>query len=242
MVFATVSSRSSGPKHEFLYNRAPAQRHRRQIPTKPPTPQKSTDVQTASNHAADSPPHASQSPKSRLKLPVRRAVVAAFNALINGIRHADVKAVTSVYLNSPRLILFNSNGTVTKGWEQMRKNRESSYRDVKDVKLDVRDRFDHYARTRRRGGELSVDAVANLQGHARDCDGPNDSGFQARGQGLEGDSPAHFAGPTRSVARAAVRAVANSHHRHLNLIRRFADCRAARHCTQRLRLRQRSRG
>ncbi len=51
----------------------------------------------------------------------------------------NVKAVSNVYWNSPRLILFNNNGTVTKGWEQMRKNRESSYRDTKDIKLDVRD-------------------------------------------------------------------------------------------------------
>jgi ketosteroid isomerase-like protein len=63
-----------------------------------------------------------------------------FDALLEGIRHADVKAVTSVYLNSPRLVLFNNNGTVTKGWEQMRKNRESSYPDLKDVKLECRDR------------------------------------------------------------------------------------------------------
>jgi ketosteroid isomerase-like protein len=66
-------------------------------------------------------------------------VVAAFNSLLDGIRHADVDAVTGVYWNSPRLALFNYNGTVTKGWEQMRKNRESSYPDLKDVKLDVRD-------------------------------------------------------------------------------------------------------
>jgi ketosteroid isomerase-like protein len=45
----------------------------------------------------------------------------------------------SVYLNSPRLNLFNYNGTVTKGWDQVRKNRASSYPDIKDVKLDVRD-------------------------------------------------------------------------------------------------------
>src|SRR6267143_6964003 len=68
-----------------------------------------------------------------------QSVVEVFNALLNGIRHADVKAVSNVYWNSPRLILFNNNGTVTKGWEQMRKNRESSYKDLKDVKLDVRD-------------------------------------------------------------------------------------------------------
>jgi ketosteroid isomerase-like protein len=50
-----------------------------------------------------------------------------------------VNEVTSVYWNSPRLALFNNNGTVTKGWDQLRKNRESSYPDVKDVKLEVHD-------------------------------------------------------------------------------------------------------
>lgn len=100
-------------------------------------PQKSTDVQQPSTtqpsaQRTETKPRIAETPGSQ-------SVVAAFNALINGIRHADVKAVTNVYLNSPRLILFNSNGTVTKGWEQLRRNRESSYRDVKDVTLDVRD-------------------------------------------------------------------------------------------------------
>ena len=67
------------------------------------------------------------------------AVLATFNKLIDGIRKADVKVVTSAYWNSPQLKLFNYNGSVTKGWEQMRKNRESSYPEIKDVKLDVRD-------------------------------------------------------------------------------------------------------
>jgi ketosteroid isomerase-like protein len=44
-----------------------------------------------------------------------------------------------VYWNSPQLILFNNNGTVTKSWEQVRQNRESLYAKVKEVKLDVRD-------------------------------------------------------------------------------------------------------
>jgi ketosteroid isomerase-like protein len=72
-------------------------------------------------------------------VPGSAAVVAAFNALLDGIRHANVAAVSNVYWNAPRLILFNNNGTVTKGWEQMRKNRESSYPDLKDVKLEVKD-------------------------------------------------------------------------------------------------------
>ena len=68
-----------------------------------------------------------------------RAVRAAFDTLIDGIRRADAKAVMDVYWNSPQLVLFNNNGTVTKTWEQVRQNRESLYAKVSDVKLDVRD-------------------------------------------------------------------------------------------------------
>lgn len=73
------------------------------------------------------------------EVPGSAGVVAAFNALLEGVRKANVKMVTGVYLNSPRLLLFNNNGTVTRGWDQMRKNRESSYPEVKEVKLDVKD-------------------------------------------------------------------------------------------------------
>lgn len=66
-------------------------------------------------------------------------VLAAFNALLDGIRHASVNEVMGVYWNNPRLSLFNYNGSVTKGWEQVKKNRESSYPEIKDVKLETRD-------------------------------------------------------------------------------------------------------
>ena len=66
-------------------------------------------------------------------------VLSAFNSLLDGIRHADVKAVTNAYQNSPRLVLFNYNGTVTKGWDQLKQNREASYPEMKDVKLEVKD-------------------------------------------------------------------------------------------------------
>lgn len=71
--------------------------------------------------------------------PGSEGVLAAFNTLLDGIRHASVEEVTSVYWNNPRLNMFNYNGSVTKGWEQVRKNRASSYPEIKDVKLDVRD-------------------------------------------------------------------------------------------------------
>lgn len=74
------------------------------------------------------------------KDPLAEGVIAAFDNLIEGIRRADVNAVTGVYWNSPQLILFNYNGTVTKGWEQMRRNRESSYPELKDVKITISER------------------------------------------------------------------------------------------------------
>lgn len=97
---------------------------------KPAATPKPSPRPTAAKPAAAAP--ASVTPGSQ-------SVVAAFNALLDGIRKADVKMVADVYWNSPRLILFNNNGSVTKGWDQMRRNRESSYKDVKDVKLTTRD-------------------------------------------------------------------------------------------------------
>ena len=68
-----------------------------------------------------------------------RAVRDAFDSLVDGIRRADADAVMKLFWNSPQLILFNNNGSVTKTWEQARSNRQSLYAKVKDVKLDVRD-------------------------------------------------------------------------------------------------------
>src|SRR5262245_3229720 len=77
--------------------------------------------------------------RSTAQPPGSEAVVAAFNRLIDGIQTADVEKVMSVYWNAPSLTLFNYNGTVTKGWDQVRQNRLSSYPEIKDAKLDVRD-------------------------------------------------------------------------------------------------------
>ena len=68
-----------------------------------------------------------------------RAVRDAFDSLVDDIRRADADAVMKLFWNSPQLILFNNNGTVTRSWEQVRSNRQSLYAKVKDVKLDARD-------------------------------------------------------------------------------------------------------
>jgi ketosteroid isomerase-like protein len=96
-----------------------------------------TNAPQAPKPAAEKPPVPK---RTGAETPGSEAVLAAFDKLIAGIIHVSVDEVTGGYWNSPRLILFNYNGTVTKGWDQLKQNRESAYRDIKDVKLDVRDR------------------------------------------------------------------------------------------------------
>ena len=71
--------------------------------------------------------------------PTSKDVLTTFNALLEGIRHTDVNAVTGAYWNSPQLTIYNSNGSVTKGWAQMHSNVESAYANLKDVTLETRD-------------------------------------------------------------------------------------------------------
>ncbi len=107
--------------------------------TSSPTPPTAIDQQKPKTSAAAPKPETRKPSVITPSAPGSEAVIAAFNGLLNGIRRSNVDAVTGVYWKSPSLVLFNYNGTVTKGWDQMRKNRESSYPEVKDVKLDVRD-------------------------------------------------------------------------------------------------------
>ena len=64
---------------------------------------------------------------------------AAFDELVTGIEKADADAVMSVFWNSPKLVTFNNNGTVTKTWDQNLANRENLYANASDVALEVRD-------------------------------------------------------------------------------------------------------
>jgi ketosteroid isomerase-like protein len=102
--------------------------------------QRKTNTNRAETAPAPTPaPAPKKAPASTAQEPGSEGVLAAFNTLLDGIRHASVAEVMSAYWNNPRLSLFNYNGSVTKGWEQVKKNRESSYPEIKDVKLEVRD-------------------------------------------------------------------------------------------------------
>lgn len=97
----------------------------------PRTVRKSTDPEAGPASQKRTPGAGQVAPSS--------AVSIAFNKIINGIRRSNVDLYASGYWNSTNLILFNYNGSATKGWEQMRKNREASFPEAKDVKLDIRD-------------------------------------------------------------------------------------------------------
>ena len=102
-------------------------------------PQKTNTNRAQTPPAPPKKAPAPASTASTAQEPGSEGVLAAFNTLLDGIRHASVNEVMSAYWNNPRLNLFNYNGSVTKGWEQVKKNRESSYPEIKDVKLEVRD-------------------------------------------------------------------------------------------------------
>lgn len=103
------------------------------------TTERQQKTNTNRAETAPAPPKKAPAPASTAQEPGSEGVLAAFNTLLDGIRHASVAEVMSAYWNNPRLNLFNYNGSVTKGWEQVKKNRESSYPEIKDVKLEVRD-------------------------------------------------------------------------------------------------------
>ncbi len=113
---------------------SPSTRTRTVAPKPSPTPKpetRSTNSETSTATQRPAQAAGQVAPSS--------SVLAAFNSLLDGIRHADVKAATGAYQNTPRLVLFNYNGTVTRGWDQLKQNREGSYPEMKDVKLDVKD-------------------------------------------------------------------------------------------------------
>ena len=115
-------------------NTSPPSRTRTVAPKPSPTPKtaaKSPDATPSSSPVTSSRRTTNAGPSA--------AVLAAFDKIIDGIKRSDVDLYMSGYLNSPTLVLFNNNGTVTKGWDQLKRNRESSFPQSKDVKLDIRD-------------------------------------------------------------------------------------------------------
>jgi uncharacterized protein (TIGR02246 family) len=113
------------------------------------TRQQTTTTTTTTTPAPQATPSASPAPKTRTRRatgPARAAASAAetevratFDALLRAVEKRDVDAVMNFYWNSPQLLVFNNNGTVTRGWTQMKANLASLYPDLADVKIEARD-------------------------------------------------------------------------------------------------------
>ncbi len=105
---------------------------RRQTPTTP-APQATPTTTPATPTAART---------RRATNPARAAeteVRATFDALLRAVERRDVDAVMNFYWKSPQLLVFNNNGTVTRGWTQVKENLASLYPDLADVKIEARD-------------------------------------------------------------------------------------------------------
>ena len=61
----------------------------------------------------------------------------AFDRITEGIKQVDASKLMSVYDNNERTLFFNTNGSVTMGWNQMKENRESSFSKIKNVTLET---------------------------------------------------------------------------------------------------------
>ncbi len=75
--------------------------------------------------------------KTVAKVDPTKAVRETFERLVEGIKQADAAKVMSVYNKADDILFFNNNGSVTRGWETMKTNRESSYSKTQNVSLDI---------------------------------------------------------------------------------------------------------
>ena len=117
---------------------SPSSRTRTVAPKPTPTPRTVTKSSDAT--ATPSPSPTTRRNSAGGSTAPSTGVLAAFDKIVEGIRKSDVDLYMSGYWNSPQLVLFNYNGTATRGWDQLKKNRESSFPQSKDVKLETRDR------------------------------------------------------------------------------------------------------
>ncbi|MFN2482237.1 MAG: AtzH-like domain-containing protein [Pyrinomonadaceae bacterium] len=108
-------------------------------PTPSATPAAAAQEQTPAAAAEESASQTRSRRTGAATAPGAAAVRAVFDTLIKNIERSDVDAVMSLYWNSPQLTVLNNNGTVTRGWEQVRSNRASSYPEAKNVRVETRD-------------------------------------------------------------------------------------------------------
>lgn len=146
LALSLVCLASAGVQNTNSSTSAPRHTTRRQTTTTTTTTTTTPSTPTNAQETTTTPPAATARTRrtrtaaaANTDAATRTAVRTAFDALVDGITRADADAVMALYWNSPQLVIFNNNGTVTKSWAQVRENRRSLYANVRDVKLATSD-------------------------------------------------------------------------------------------------------
>ncbi len=71
------------------------------------------------------------------KVDPAKGVHDAFDRFVEGIKQVDATKVMSSYAKSPDLLVFNNNGTATKGWDNVDSNTRQVYAKLSNVSIDV---------------------------------------------------------------------------------------------------------
>ena len=71
------------------------------------------------------------------KVDPAKGVHDAFDRLVEGIKQVDADKVMSEYAKSPDLLVFNNNGTATKGWNNVDDNTKQVYAKLSNVSIDI---------------------------------------------------------------------------------------------------------
>ena len=71
------------------------------------------------------------------KVDPAKGVRESFDRLIEGIKQVDVNKVMSVYEKSPKLLIFNNNGSATIGWDNVKANVTTAYAKASNVTIEV---------------------------------------------------------------------------------------------------------
>jgi ketosteroid isomerase-like protein len=71
------------------------------------------------------------------KVDPAKGVHEAFDRLVEGIKQTDADKVMSFYAMSNDLIVFNNNGSATKGWDNVNNNTKQVYAKLSNVSLEI---------------------------------------------------------------------------------------------------------
>jgi ketosteroid isomerase-like protein len=72
-----------------------------------------------------------------VKVDPTKGVHDAFDRLVEGIKQTDADKVMSLYAKSNDLLVFNNNGSATKGWDNVNDNTKQVYAKLSNVSLEI---------------------------------------------------------------------------------------------------------